>query len=110
MKRLLLFVACSLAMTLPAVAASPSDVQDRIRALEQQLETLRELKANQDRAQSLREKQCYQVFPSRSFCSCLAARLPAEMSFEQYVSKVTEGPQQDKAMTAIRDACAGPIP
>lgn len=110
MKRLLPLVFCFLAITVPASAASQSDVQDRIRALEQQLETLRELKANQDRAQSLREKQCYQVFPSRTFCSCLASRLPADVSFEQYVRTVAEGPQQDKSMSSIRDACAGQIP
>lgn len=107
MKRLLLFIISSLVLTASAVAASPTDVQERIKALEQQLEALKTLKATQDRAQSLREKQCYQVFPSRTFCSCLAVRLPADVSFEQYVRTVTEGSQQDTAMTAIRDSCAG---
>lgn len=109
MKCLILLALCSLLVAMPSLVAAQSDVQERIRSLEQQLEALRELKASQDRAQSLREKQCYQVVPSRGFCSCLSTRLPAEVSFDLYVRMVGEGGQQAAEVSVIRDACAGEL-
>jgi hypothetical protein len=105
--RVLLF--CLLMAAVPSLALAQADVQEKIRALEQQLEALRELKARQDLTLALREKECNRVFPSPSFCSCLVTRLPADVSFEQYVMAVGKGSQQGEGLAAIRDACAAAI-
>lgn len=109
MNRLCIIFSCVLLTTTLSLAAAPSDVQEKIRALEQQLQNLRQLKASQDRSQALRETKCYQAVPSRAFCACLSTRLPAEVSFDQYVSLVGAGTQQSLELSAIRDACAGEL-
>lgn len=109
MNRLCIPLFCVLLTATTSLAAAPVDVQEKIRALEQQLESLRQLKASQDRVQALRESKCYQVFPSRPFCACISTRLPVDVSFEQYVSLVGAGTEQSLELSAIRDACAGEL-
>lgn len=105
MTRLLCTAFCIAAMSVPALAASQQDVQDKIRALEQQLEALKQLKATQDQAQSLREKQCRQVVPYSTFCTCLSSKLPDDVSFEQYVRVMLADGENARELTVIRDAC-----
>jgi hypothetical protein len=107
-KRYIFSVLICFLMVTPSYAAD-SDVQERIRSLEQQLDALRQLKTSQEKAVFSRETQCYQAIPSRAFCACLSSRLPGDITFEEYIRGVIGGSQRARELTAARDACGGQL-
>jgi hypothetical protein len=63
------------------------DMQDKIRVLEQELQKLKELQAQQAVGRQKAE-QCLQAVGREKFCRCIGENLPAAVSFEQYVHTV----------------------
>lgn len=75
-------VVLSLATT--GAAASRDDLAEKIKYLELQIQELKQLKFQQKMVDE-KEQQCVRVTGEEKLCSCLAAGLPKEVSFEQYV-------------------------
>lgn len=77
----LLLVGC----LLPAAPLRAEDaMQERIRQLEQQIQELKALKAQQDVGKKKAE-QCLKAVGREKFCTCLGTNLPAAVTFEQYI-------------------------
>ena len=70
-----------------------SDMQDKIRKLEQQIEELRALKTQQNVVQQ-KADQCVRAVGKDKFCSCIAEKLPASVSFEQYIHTLVTSKEQ----------------
>lgn len=77
----LLLLGC-LALATPLYAEDA--VQEKIRQLEEQIQELKALKAEQDAARQKTE-QCMKAVGAETFCSCVGKNLPAAVSFEEYV-------------------------
>ena len=78
----LLLLACSL-LAAPLYAAQ-DDMQEKIRLLEQQIQELKALKAQQDVGRQ-KVDQCLKAVGRDKFCKCIGENLPAAVSFEQYI-------------------------
>lgn len=59
-------------------------MQEKIQQLEQQIQELKELKAQQSVAKQKTE-QCLKAVGRDKFCICIGEKLPVEVSFEQYI-------------------------
>lgn len=77
----LLILGCSL---LAAPLQAQDDMQERIRLLEQQIQELKLLKAQQDIGKQ-KADQCLKAVGRDKFCNCVGKNLPAAVSFEQYI-------------------------
>lgn len=77
----LLVVGCLL---LAAPLHAGDDVQERIRLLEQQIQELKTLKAQQEMGKQ-KADQCLKAVGREKFCTCLGENLPSGVSFEQYI-------------------------
>jgi IS30 family transposase len=80
--RILLFLLCASLATSPALAQD--DVMEKIKRLEQQIQELKALKAQQNISVAKAE-QCMKVVARERFCTCVGNNLPLDISFEQYV-------------------------
>jgi hypothetical protein len=93
-------------------AASEEEIFEKIKVLEMQIQELKEMKAQQNKAEE-KEQQCIKAVGTVKFCKCLAEALPGDISFEQYVhsmvSSVEEASRDGKghvdAAHAARDKC-----
>lgn len=97
-------------------AAQPQkvdDVQDKIRAIEEQIRALKEVKMTADKRKEEKALQCKRVVGSKSFCSCLTDELPDEILFDKYVQVMLQGKdvlegslrKLADAIFAARDTC-----
>ena len=71
-------------LLLAAPLHASDDMQDKIRLLEQQIQELKALKAQQDVGKQ-KADQCLKAVGRDKFCNCIGVNLPAAVSFEQYV-------------------------
>lgn len=60
------------------------DMQEKIRLLEQQIQELKTLQAEQAVGKQKAE-QCLKAVGQDKFCGCIGENLPATVSFEQYI-------------------------
>jgi hypothetical protein len=89
------------------------DFQEKIRILEEQIQELKMLKAQQS-VKKQKTDQCLRAVGREKFCNCIGETLPASVSFEQYVhtmisSKEELGysaltPEQKKTIDATVEA------
>ena len=104
-------------LLLAAPLYAQDEMQEKIRSLEQQIQELKVLKAQQDVGKKKTE-QCLKAVGRDKFCTCIGKNLPVDVNFEQYIhtmitSKEELGysamlPEQKKAIDAIletRDKC-----
>lgn len=95
-------------------AASQEELFEKIKALEMQIQELKEMKAQQNKTEE-KQQHCIKAVGMEKFCKCLAEALPGDISFEQYVhvmisSKKESGASAPKGdsqerMDAARDTC-----
>ena len=78
---------------LAAPLHAQDDVQERIRLLEQQIQELRVLKAQQD-VGTQKADQCMKAVGREKFCSCIGGNLPLAVSFEQYIHTLVTAKEQ----------------
>jgi hypothetical protein len=71
-------------LLLAAPLHAQDDTQEKIRLLEQQIQELKALKAQQDVGRQKAE-QCLKAVGRDKFCKCIGENLPAAVSFEQYI-------------------------
>lgn len=71
-------------LLLAAPLHAQDDMQEKIRVLEQQIQELKTLKAQQDVGKQKAE-QCLKAVGRDKFCNCIGEKLPAVVSFEQYI-------------------------
>ena len=96
-----------------AEAQKSDDVMDRIRAIEEQLRSLKEVKMTSDKRKEEKELQCKRAVGSKAFCACLTAELPDEILFDKYVQVMVQGKdvlegdlkKLADAIFAARDTC-----
>jgi hypothetical protein len=104
-------------LLLAAPLHAQDDMQEKIRLLEQQIQELKALKAQQDVGRQ-KADQCLKAVGRDKFCSCIGENLPAAVSFEQYVHTMvtskeelgysTMPPEQKKMVDAtqeVREKC-----
>ncbi|MSM41468.1 MAG: hypothetical protein GJT30_17760 [Geobacter sp.] len=91
MKRLPLLTLVCLLMASPLQAQDA--VQEKIKLLEQQIQELKALKAQQDLGKKKAE-QCLKAVGREKFCSCLGENLPASVSFEQYIHTLVSSKEE----------------
>ena len=114
-RRLVTIVVAGVCMAAPVYAQD--DMQEKIKKLEQQIEELKAMKLQQN---VVRQKadQCVRAVGKDKFCSCVAEKLPASVSFEQYIHTMvtpkeqlgyaTLAPEQKKLIDdtlAVREKC-----
>ena len=71
-------------LLLAAPLHAQEGMQDKIRQLEQQIQELKTLRAQQAVGKQKAE-QCLKAVGRDKFCNCLGDNLPAAVSFEQYI-------------------------
>ena len=108
-QRTLILSFCFFLLAAPLYAQD--DMQEKIRLLEQQLQELKALKAQQDVGKK-KTDQCLQAVGRDKFCTCLGMTLPEDVSFEQYIHTIisskeelgysTMSAEQQKGVDAIR--------
>lgn len=117
MKPVKLFLRCillalALAPLFPALsrAASQDELLEKINLLEIQIQQLKEMKAQQGRAQE-KERQCIAAVGTEKFCKCLAEALPLDISFERYVHDIITTPEESPkdSRTPDRQAASDPV-
>ncbi|NTV50644.1 MAG: hypothetical protein HGB32_14735 [Geobacteraceae bacterium] len=81
-RRLPLLVLGYLLLTAPLHAQD--DMQQKIKLLEQQIQELKEFRAQQAVGKQKTE-QCLKAVGRDKFCSCIGENLPATVNFEQYI-------------------------
>lgn len=104
-------------LLLAAPLHAGDDMQEKIRVLEQQIQELKILKAQQDVGKQKTE-QCLKAVGREKFCNCIGENLPVAVSFEQYIHTMvtskeeigysTMPPEQKKMVDAIvetREKC-----
>lgn len=116
MKPVKLFLRCillalALAPLFPALsrAASQEELLEKINLLEIQIQQLKELKAQQGRAQE-KEQQCVRAVGAEKFCRCLAEALPLDISFERYVHDIIAAPEESRKDSRTSDSQSGSAP
>lgn len=87
-----------------------NDMQEKIRLLEQQIQELKTLKAQQD-VESQKIEQCLKAVGRDKFCNCIGKNLPVAVGFEQYIHTIvsskeelgytTMSPEQKKMVNSI---------
>lgn len=93
------------------------DMQEKIRMLEQEIQELKGLQAQQAVGRQKAE-QCLKAVGREKFCKCIGGNLPAAVTFEQYIHTVVTSkeelgysgmnPEQKKAVDdtlAAREKC-----
>jgi len=104
-------------LLLAAPLHAGDDMQEKIRLLEQQIQELKILKAQQDVGKQKTE-QCLKAVGREKFCNCIGENLPVDVSFEQYIHTMVTPkeelgygampPEQKKMVDAIvetREKC-----
>ncbi|HEY5974039.1 MAG TPA: hypothetical protein VIU41_04795 [Geobacteraceae bacterium] len=71
-------------LLLAAPLHAKDDMQEKIRLLEQQIQELKTLQAQQAVGKQKAE-QCLKAVGRDKFCNCLGENLPVAVSFEQYI-------------------------
>ena len=71
-------------LLLAAPLHAQDDMQQKIKLLEQQIQELKELRAQQS-VSKLKTEQCLKAVGRDKFCSCIGENLPATVSFEEYI-------------------------
>lgn len=85
LQRLILILSCLSLSVLPSIAQD--DMMEKIRQLEQQIQELKILKAQQS-ITAVKSDQCMKAFAREKFCDCVSTNLPLNVNFEQYVHTV----------------------
>ena len=94
-------------------AASQDELMEKIKLLEVQIQQLKEMR-EQQKLSVEKEQQCVTAVGEKKFCSCVAAALPVDISFERYVHFVVSTtdelrydslkPEERKSIDAARAA------
>lgn len=84
MKKTLLLLIIALGLAAPVLAVQDDELLEKIQRLEQQIQELKELKAQQQLG-AAKTEQCLKAVGRDKFCACLGENLPREVSFEQYI-------------------------
>ncbi len=92
----LLILGCLL---LAAPLHAQDDMQEKIKLLEQQIQELKTLRAQQAVGKQKAE-QCLKAVGRDKFCNCLGKNLPAAVSFEQYVHTMVT-PKEEVGYSAM---------
>ena len=71
-------------LLLAAPLHAQDNMQDKIRLLEQQIQELKTLRAQQA-AGKQKVERCLKAVGRDKFCNCIGENLPAAVSFEQYI-------------------------
>ena len=71
-------------LLLAAPLHAQDDMEDKIRLLEQQIQELKTLRAQQAVGKQ-KADQCLKAVGREKFCNCIGENLPTAVSFEQYV-------------------------
>lgn len=71
-------------LLLAAPLHAQDSMQEKIKLLEQQIQELKELKAQRSVAKQKTE-QCLKAVGRDKFCKCIGENLPVDVSFEQYI-------------------------
>ena len=71
-------------LLLAAPLHAQDNMQDKIRLLEQQIQELKTLRAQQA-AGKQKVEQCLKAVGRDKFCNCIGENLPTAVSFEQYI-------------------------
>lgn len=91
MKRLPLLILGTVLLAAPLQAQDA--VQEKIKLLEQQIQELKALKAQQDLGKKKAE-QCLKAVGREKFCTCLGENLPSAVSFEQYIHTLVSSKEE----------------
>lgn len=86
-RNMLTFLFCSTLMVPHVSVASQDELMEKINRLEQQIQELKALKELQKFVVE-KEEFCMKAVGREKFCKCIAAGLPREISFEQYVHTI----------------------
>ncbi|GFE58821.1 hypothetical protein AOG1_27010 [Geobacter sp. AOG1] len=84
-------------LLLAAPLHAQDDMEDKIRLLEQQIQELKTLRAQQAVGKQ-KADQCLKAVGREKFCNCIGENLPTAVSFEQYIH--TRLPQKKNLVTA----------
>lgn len=87
MKQIISLLIIALFFAAPAMATQDDELLEKINKLEQQIQELKELKAQQ-KAGTVKQEQCLKAVGREKFCTCLGENLPREVSFEQYIHTI----------------------
>ncbi|RII30889.1 MAG: hypothetical protein CXR30_03530 [Geobacter sp.] len=82
--KLRLLVSAAILFVTSTSHAAQDDLMDKINRLEQQIQELKAIKAQQD-ISAEKETQCLKAVDRKSFCKCVSDNLPPSVNFETYI-------------------------